>query len=490
MDPSEFPPLTADPSMDSSWAHVNNEEENTEASTHGTFINSEDKPTYAETAGQEQRNLEASPTPQEQVQGKPLPEITYDYAPPNPTRSYADAASNEGFPTLEEANQIEEPKSNDLSQLPDVKEMLDGPSVTPISPPPAAISFAKIAARPAASPSPPSPPVSPRKLPNVSSSSPKEKEQEIKQETEKDIIKEEEEKEEKDNVPPSIDDHEEFPSLSSSTEINNDNNRTTTANNNNDQGSDLTQSYSQITQSGLDQAPPSAVSKMDAQPVYNEDDFMAESAKREVRKWNQLQNNGETENITPEMSKLQNEQIEKEEEVKKEEQEENENKAKQHTINHKNKFTLIDTASRLRDNGYSWLTAIPTAFFLHLRYSPFTSPYRFPFIYRSLSDILLLPIYTQKLRDDLVKKNSHLLLQGSTQDLDASISKYGTKQGHVIGLKLNDGFRLLKEKEHLHWWQYGSWASHRLQWMFLYMVLEDSNSHLVTSESLLSLKQN
>ncbi|CAO3642853.1 unnamed protein product [Cunninghamella echinulata] len=331
--------------------------------------------------------------------------------------------------------------------------MLDGPSVTPISPPPAAISFAKIAARPVASPSPPSPPVSPRKVPDVSSSSPKE------QEKEKEIIKEEKEKEEKDNTPPSIDDHEEFPSLSSSTEINNDNNTAATAtNNNNEQGSELSQSYSQIIQSGLDQAPPSAVSKMDAQPVYNENDFMAESAKREVRKWNQLQNNGEIENITPEMSRLQKEQVEKEQDAKKEEQEEIEDKSKhEQTIKLKNKFTLIDTASRLRDNGYSWLTAIPTAFILHLRYSPLTSPYRLPFIYRSLSDILLLPIYTQKLKEDLVKKNPHLLLQGSIQDLDDSISRYGTKRGHVVGLKLNDGFRLLKEKEHLNWWQYGSW---------------------------------
>lgn len=37
---------------------------------------------------------------------------------------------------------------------------------------------------------------------------------------------------------------------------------------------------------------------MDTQPVYNEDDFMVESAKREVRKLNQLQNNGETEGNT------------------------------------------------------------------------------------------------------------------------------------------------------------------------------------------------
>ncbi|CAO3613163.1 unnamed protein product [Cunninghamella blakesleeana] len=459
MDPTEFPPLTADPSLDTSWAHVVDQDLN-EASTHGSFTSSTEDvstpPSYAAAAGQQHEELEQkteNPTPQEQVEGKPLPEITYNYAPPNPDRSYAAITSHKGFPTLEESNEIEKPKSNDLSELPDVKEMLEGPSVPPISPPPTSMSFAKIAAKPTTSP--PSPPVSPRKIPETTTK-------------------------EKETTPPSIDNHQDFPLLSSSP---------SNENNNSNNGHQLNQSYSQITKNNLDQAPPAAVSKINAQPVYNENHLMTESAKREVRKWNQLLNNGDIENMTPEMARLQKEQIQQIVEEQEQEKGGDQTKSQQSASEHPTKLTLINTASRLRENGYSWLTAIPTAFLLHLRYSPLTSPYRFPFIYHSISDIISLPIYTKHLKRDFAKKHTHLLLQGSTENLNVSISKYGTTQGNTVGLKLKDGFRLLKEKEHLHWWQYGIWTSHRLQWVFLYMLLEDSKSHLVTSESLLSLEK-
>jgi hypothetical protein len=76
MDPSDFPPLQQiskpDTSLDSSWAEVAKE------APHQVSTEQEptkpSKPSYAETAGHEEKLLETNPTPAEQVKGKLLNE--------------------------------------------------------------------------------------------------------------------------------------------------------------------------------------------------------------------------------------------------------------------------------------------------------------------------------------------------------------------------------------------------------------------------------
>lgn len=99
------------------------------------------------------------------------------------------------------------------------------------------------------------------------------------------------------------------------------------------------------------------------------------------------------------------------------------------------------------------------ALVFHLRYSPVTSPYRFPWLYKSFSDMLSLPIYTHPVIRHMEETHHFpLLLQGTTQEVDHSFNKYGSKQGNVLGLNLTEGFSLIRSKEHyLHLWQIGLW---------------------------------
>ncbi|ORY95990.1 hypothetical protein BCR42DRAFT_430617, partial [Absidia repens] len=139
------------------------------------------------------------------------------------------------------------------------------------------------------------------------------------------------------------------------------------------------QSYVQVASQDLDQAPPPAQARVDSQPLFDENHMMTESARRETRRMKQMENSGQ-----------------------------------------------VDA---LHDNGYSWLTSLATAVLLHLRYSPFTSPYRFPFIYRSITDIATLPIYTKPLQPTL--SCLPILQQQSRQQLDQSISDHGCSQNDV-----------------------------------------------------------
>lgn len=59
-------------------------------------------------------------------------------------------------------------------------------------------------------------------------------------------------------------------------------------------------------------------------------------------------------------------------------------------------LNIMDLAA-LRGLGYNFFITLPTTFVIHLRLSPLTSPYSIPFIYRSIVDILTLPIYTKVL---------------------------------------------------------------------------------------------
>lgn len=73
MDPKDFPPLSQnskpDSSLDSSWAEVVKE-----APHQVSTEQDPTKPSYAETAGHEEKLLETNPTPAEQVKGKLLNE--------------------------------------------------------------------------------------------------------------------------------------------------------------------------------------------------------------------------------------------------------------------------------------------------------------------------------------------------------------------------------------------------------------------------------
>jgi hypothetical protein len=55
------------------------------------------------------------------------------------------------------------------------------------------------------------------------------------------------------------------------------------------------QSYVQVASQDLDQAPPAAQARVDSQPVFDENDMMAESARREKRKMKQMENSGQVE---------------------------------------------------------------------------------------------------------------------------------------------------------------------------------------------------
>ncbi|SAL98278.1 hypothetical protein [Absidia glauca] len=456
MDPSDFPPLQQnskpDTSLDSSWAEVAKE------APHQVSTEQEptkpSKPSYAETAGHEEKLLETNPTPAEQVKGKLLNEHAPEFVPPNPSRSYADVSSHAGFPTLEESVEREAPLENDLSDLPPLTEMLDQPSAPKIPPPPPNASFAKIAAK-----SPPPEPEPPAPVPEEKPA----------------------QQEEKPTEPPSIHDKETFPSLESST-----GGSSTTQDQPTNFGDSgfMGQSYVQVASQDLDQAPPAAQARVDSQPVFDENDMMAESARREKRKMKQMENSGQVEEITREMTTLSQQQTNVDMEVPKEERNRGVQEARGELL-YKDRFTVFNTIATLHDNGYSWFTALATATLLHIRYSPCTSPYRFPLIYRSLTDLVTLPIYTQQLQGTLARLP--ILLQ-SRQQLDQVVAEDGHSEGDLEGLGLQDGFKALKKVETLRWWQVGLWASHRMQWTVSYMALQDSSAHLVAYSTLLAIK--
>jgi hypothetical protein len=158
---SEFPPLKSHSpsnldrssgslSNERSWADIA-EEVPKESVNHrpNAWENTKDHASYAEVAEHQNRQNEEFPTPQqatkqleeertletapksqgvsdilEDQRHKPHPENTTE--PPNPDRSYASATENRDFPPLDEnAKDQEAPKTNNLSDLPDVNELLN-----------------------------------------------------------------------------------------------------------------------------------------------------------------------------------------------------------------------------------------------------------------------------------------------------------------------------------------------------------------------------
>lgn len=133
--------------------------------------------------------------------------------------------------------------------------------------------------------------------------------------------------------------------------------------------------------------------------------------------------------------------------------------------------------------GYSWFSIIPGAILMHLRLSPMTSPYSFPFIYRSPFDLILLPIYTSNLTHALTYQTP--MLHQNKEQVDTMVKKYG----HQQGLGYWDGIRALRnmEKDTLRWYQLGLWAIHRIQWTLTFTMLHDPKSKVVTVPTLVSL---
>ncbi|KAI8333879.1 hypothetical protein BC941DRAFT_433241 [Chlamydoabsidia padenii] len=310
-----------------------------------------------------------------------------EFVPNGLAKTYADATSHAGFPTLEESVSKQVPNRHDQSDVPPSAHSSANPS------------FAKVAAM--------KPPPSEPQL--------------------KELKKDDESPQ-----PPSIDDQDAFPPIQSSS---------TGKNSEPDQsyaGYPTELSFVQVTSKDLDQAPPSAKSHVDTLPTFNENDIIAANARHETRTKAQSDD-------TPEQQ---------EDEPRK----------------YKHKFTLWNTIKVLRANGYSWLISLILAFLLHIRYSPCTSPFSFPLVYRSLTDMVTLPIYTKALHATLLRLP---ILAVSDQE-------------YCRGLGLKDGFRLVRK--HVRWWQFGLWTSHWIQWLIAYMVLHDPSSLRVPYPALLALK--
>ncbi|KAI9019354.1 hypothetical protein CLU79DRAFT_720338 [Phycomyces nitens] len=464
--------------------------------------------------------------------------------PPHPDRSFATVTSNREFPSLDATAKAEAPVVNDLSELPDVKDMLKESSVK-IPPPPPSQSFAKIASK---EPPPTEQPLSDRA---------------------KHLLAEQEKLPES---PKAELNHSNFPTLAQSklmsehhasstgkdkelfTEIARLHETADAVEPTSEEdvaGSTMTSSYvsvnrsfADITGSNLENAPPSAHPKdVPQHPVYDEDTLMRESTRAEARKWRQEPHGDETtKEITPEMKVMEKkkeevfkekvaekieEKIEKSEKVEKKkaatksrgmdgdkpatkssdttrstdsidpearEDVDDEIKAVETRINFfdkrgRGKITMLDTFFSLRGLGYSFICAIPATVIMHLRLSPLTSPHGFPFFYRSLTDLITLPIYTKRVAQALAYSTP--MLAQDDAGVNNMIQSYGHKaQGSsLLGLSFWDGFRAMRanEKKTLRWWQFRQWGIHRLQWILAYTMLHDPETKLVTQPTLNSL---
>jgi hypothetical protein len=288
----------------------------------------------------------------------------------------------------------------------------------------------------------------------------------------------------------------------------------------------------------LEDAPPSATAKpIDSHPIYSEEELLKEETRREARKYLQ---GGSDANVAPEMERA----IEvAEEEVI------DEAKGDSAVMRHidyfdrknRGKITLFDTfvckyhhcfsilpvkvfvilnplSIALRGLGYNILISLPTTFLIHLRLSPLTSPYSLPFIYRSITDLITLPIYTKILPKILAytplltngkpaKKLEEVL---STFGRRVKVSQLGLQKGidglsesavesrqqdakveeargpqdliSVQGLGFLDGLRAMHAvgKEKGLTWTVTHWAVNKVQWIATYSMLHDPATGLVT----------
>ncbi|KAL0093764.1 hypothetical protein F4703DRAFT_1730669 [Phycomyces blakesleeanus] len=550
MDPSEFPTLEEanavndskhsendpSPGLEASWAQVVKEdakqEQNNSESVESVI---KEDVSFADITKQDLPENQEFPTLEQSTSIQPPESVEPESAgvgdllsksnessvqdstiPPHPDRSFATVASNREFPSLDATAKAEVPVSNDLSDLPDVKDMLKERSVK-VPPPPPSQSFAKIASK---EPPPTEKPLSDRA---------------------KQLMAEQEKLPES---PKTELNHNNFPTLAQSklmaehhasptgkdkelfTEISRlheaaeavepEEEPTSSEKDTSDISSDMGNSFvkidpsfAKITGSNLENAPPSAHPKhVPRHPSYDEDTIMRERTRAEARKMRQEPHGEETtEEFTPEMKVMEQkkkeiikEKIEEEKEAKVEKKQsakedvDDEIKAVETRIKFfdkrgRGKITMLDTFCSLRGLGYSFIFAIPATVLMHLRLSPLTSPHGFPFFYRSLTDLLTLPIYTKRVAQALTY-NTPMLAQDEGQ-VNNMIQAYGHKaQGSsLLGLSFWDGFRAMRanEKKTLRWWQFKQWGIHRLQWVLAYTMLHDPETKLVTQPTLNSL---
>ncbi|KAI8968252.1 hypothetical protein BDF20DRAFT_991214 [Mycotypha africana] len=416
--------------------------------------------------------------------------------------SFADVTSNKDFPKPEKDTSA--PTENELSDLPDVKDMLNQPSVR-VPPVPKDQSFAKIAAKE----------IPPEKKPLSDRA--------------QQVIKEQE-KIEKDAGSTT---EEEFPTLEQSalmskegasnedkavyTEISTlhqmDPLPTPKEEKKEAAPSSPKKSFADITSSNLDEAPPSATSRVTDKPVYNEDQVLMEKTKREQRKNLQTEQPNNEQLVEEEETvakgveptkdqrdqEIEQSQVEaRSREVVQEanaavQGEPDENTFEEHLSvfdkRHTGKITIFNTIFALYHLGYPLLTIIPGAIMMHITLSPRTSPHRFPFIYRSPFDLILLPIYTANLNRALTNYTPALSQQNHEQ-VENMVKEYGRKSNE--GLTFWEGLRAIRgyeKKNNMRWWQVCSWALHRIQWTLTYTMLHEPKKKIVTVPALLALSQ-
>jgi len=414
--------------------------------------------------------------------------------PPNPDRSYASATENRDFPPLDDsAKDRDAPQSNELSDLPDINELLYEPSVH-VPPPPPSQSFAKIAAK--------TPPAEEVELAATEAPKPATGP-----------------KESKPNFPPidqakdtnaSVTDLSDLPSAHDMLQEKSVKDATPE------------RSFADITKDNLHKAPPSAQAKpVDKLPIYSEEELIREETRREARKYVQ---GGEDANVAPEMERAI--EVAEAEGIEEEEQ----GGAVMRHINyfdrkHRGKISLFDTFVSLRGLGYNFLITLPTTLIIHLRLSPLTSPYSFPIIYRSITDLITLPIYTKvlpkilartplltygkpaKKLDDVLRlfgrrvKVSQLGLQKGIDGLSEGAMEARKNDPHmkeakatqdmitIEGLSFWDGLRAMHAvgKEKGLAWAITRWAVNKVQWIATYSMLHDPATGLVTRTTLKDL---
>ncbi|KAI8371547.1 uncharacterized protein BYT42DRAFT_580660 [Radiomyces spectabilis] len=437
--------------------------------------------------------------------------------PPNPDRSFAAVTSNEGFPTLAESTSesSDHPPSSaevGLSDLPDVKDMLEKPSVK-VPPVPPAQSFAKIAAK-----EPPAPPV---------------------EETMSDRLKELNAQAPK--ADPLAVTHENFPTLSQASQMAEHGAKDSeklvyseiarmehVADLENEPAAQESvlppggKSFADVASRQEGDTSASPVPSMAQHPVYDEDTILADNARQEARKYLQQQKNGEPREVIPEMVNFDEQQpvsgelkeviVDIQKEVEKEQEKEEKTLPREAkaavaakgrgdvqstalserlaVFDRKSRgiITIFDTMCALRRLGYSWLTILPRTFILHLRLSALTSPFKFPFIYRSLGDFITLPIYTERLPQALTYRTPMFIQE--KEQVKKMVTTYGRKKETTQGLGFWDGFRALRahEKGTLAWWNWRLWAIHRLQWSIMFTMLHDPQRAMVTQSTLIDLR--
>ncbi|ORY92062.1 hypothetical protein BCR43DRAFT_79198 [Syncephalastrum racemosum] len=239
-------------------------------------------------------------------------------------------------------------------------------------------------------------------------------------------------------------------------------------------------SFAEITGKNLDRAPPSASPKpVDRHPVYDEETVYQERTRREINRWRQENESG---GVEPAM----------EQRLETNQKEAVESKTGENAValrleffdrSRSGKVTWIDTMCGLHRLGHMWLTALPTAIIIHLRLSPATAPYSFPFIYRSLVDLVTLPVYTSRVPRALIAPAPALC----DSQVGEMVRRYGHRdQRGMQGLSLREGFRAVKHVERLRWWQARQWAINRLQWSITFTLFQDQG--IVSEPTLLSLR--